>query len=457
MAVDVATRSIPAGIIAPTTKAVDAAAVLARMLVPEPMRPGWPESLHHVHSVIPPERLLSIDERFANAAARPVIIPETINCDRGKVYISETFLRACTSLGISVQPSRPYTGSDDTIVERTFGSMNTLFCQHLAGYAGRDTTRRGPDVAQEAIWTVAQLQELFDEWVVACWQSRPHEGLSHTWGEGRELSPNEMYTACVGISGYVPLPLTRGRLRRAPARRVRDRQRLRADHQQPDLRLQGPQPLPTAGLGPSGREQEEMGGPLRSLRHHRHLAAGPPRSQVDHRPVGLPLPGRAAVRPRPVGARPAHDHRTVGPRPAEADIARNVADLLNRARDQDLNPEEAKAVAVDANRPVRPPTEAPDDPATTPEPDEGGYEQVESAQSSEQGLRARARPQLPQGRPATAAAAAWAAARWCCIPDSTSCASARVSPALAVVRSSRATTATCSVAGGVPSWASMTI
>jgi len=173
MAVDVATRSIPAGIIAPTTKAVDAAAVLARMLVPEPMRPGWPESLHHAHSVIPHERLLSIDERFANAAARPVIIPETLNCDRGKVYISETFLRACTSLGISVQPSRPYTGSDDTIVERTFGSMNTLFCQHLAGYAGRDTTRRGPDVAREAIWTVAQLQELFDEWVVACFSDRP--------------------------------------------------------------------------------------------------------------------------------------------------------------------------------------------------------------------------------------------------------------------------------------------
>ena len=37
MAVDVATRSILAGIIAPTTKAVDAAAVLARML------PGWSE------------------------------------------------------------------------------------------------------------------------------------------------------------------------------------------------------------------------------------------------------------------------------------------------------------------------------------------------------------------------------------------------------------------------------
>jgi hypothetical protein len=94
IAVDAATRTILAGIIAPTTKAVDAAAVLARMLVPESMRPGWSESLHHAHSVIPHERLLSIDERFANAAAKPVIIPETVNCDRGRVYLSETFLRA---------------------------------------------------------------------------------------------------------------------------------------------------------------------------------------------------------------------------------------------------------------------------------------------------------------------------------------------------------------------------
>jgi hypothetical protein len=166
-AIDVATRSILAGIIAPTTKAVDAAAVLARMLVPEPMRPGWSESLHHAASVIPHERLLSTDERFANAAAKPVIIPETINCDRGKVYLSETFLRACMSLGISVQPARPYTGSDKAMVERTFESVNTLFCQHVAGYTGRDTTRRGPDVADEAVWTVGQLQELFDEWIVA--------------------------------------------------------------------------------------------------------------------------------------------------------------------------------------------------------------------------------------------------------------------------------------------------
>jgi hypothetical protein len=29
---------------------------------------------------------------------------------------------------------------------------------------------------------------------------QPHEGLSHTWGEVRDLSPNEMYAICVGSS-----------------------------------------------------------------------------------------------------------------------------------------------------------------------------------------------------------------------------------------------------------------
>jgi hypothetical protein len=36
----------------------------------------------------------------------------------------------------------------------------------------RPVSRRGPDVAKDAIWTVAQLQELFDEWVIAGFTDR---------------------------------------------------------------------------------------------------------------------------------------------------------------------------------------------------------------------------------------------------------------------------------------------
>jgi putative transposase len=60
-----------------------------------------------------------------------------------------------------------------------------------------------------------------------------------------------------------------------------------------------------------------------------------------------------------------------GPRPAEADIARNVADLLKRASGQSLSVDEAKVVAVDANRPAHPKAGAAEDPAAELEPDEG--------------------------------------------------------------------------------------
>ncbi|OLZ42820.1 hypothetical protein BS329_41470 [Amycolatopsis coloradensis] len=52
------------------------------------------------------------------------------------------------------------TATDKAIVERTFESINTLFCQHVAGYTGRDTTRRGRDVAERAVWSLAHSHEL---------------------------------------------------------------------------------------------------------------------------------------------------------------------------------------------------------------------------------------------------------------------------------------------------------
>ena len=57
-----------------------------------------------------------------------------------------------------------------------------------------------------------------------------------------------------------------------------------------------------------------------------------------------------------------------GPRPAEADVARNIADLLKRASGQNLSADEAKVIAVDANRPAHPKPETSE--ASVPEPEE---------------------------------------------------------------------------------------
>ncbi|WP_345494905.1 hypothetical protein [Nocardia callitridis] len=186
-AVDVATRTIGAGLLRPVgTKAVDASLLLARMLVPEPMRPGWADSLRMSVSRLPHRSLADIDARMADAAAKPVIVPEASGCDRGKVFLSETFVRSCERLGISVLPSYPRTPTDNSIVEATFSAMNTLFCQYVSGHVGRDVTRRSQDAEAEAVWSLAQLQELFDEWVLH-WQRRPHEGL---------LSPDAARAVC---------------------------------------------------------------------------------------------------------------------------------------------------------------------------------------------------------------------------------------------------------------------
>lgn len=172
-AIDVATRTLCAAVLRPVgTKAVDASLLLARMLVPEPMRPGWAETLRMSASRLPHRRLADIDARLEDAAAKPVIVPETIVCDRGRVFLSETFLGACQSLGISVQPAHPRTPTDKGVIEATFAAINTLFCQHVAGYTGREVTRRGAAVEAEACWSLAQLQELLDEWVVAGFTDR---------------------------------------------------------------------------------------------------------------------------------------------------------------------------------------------------------------------------------------------------------------------------------------------
>ncbi|MEV0217729.1 helix-turn-helix domain-containing protein [Micromonospora sp. ALFpr18c] len=209
LAIDIATRTICAGVLRPVgAKAVDAALLLARVMVPEPMRPGWDAALAMSATRIPHQRLVAMDARMALAAAKPVIVPDTVVIDHGKVFLSEVFLRAADTLGISVQPAHQQTATDKAIVERTFESINTLFCQHVSGYTGRDVTRRGRDVAERAVWSLPDLQELFDEWVIAGWQTRPHDGLRHPFNPAQAASPNDAYAALVAAAGYVPVALT---------------------------------------------------------------------------------------------------------------------------------------------------------------------------------------------------------------------------------------------------------
>ncbi|MFF4673835.1 transposase [Streptomyces sp. NPDC001279] len=209
IALDVATRSICAAVVRPVgTTSVDAAMLLAQMVVPTAMRPGWDAALSMQRSVIPYERLIALDARLEQAAARPVIMPETVVVDQGRVYVSASFISACESLGVSVQPVPLANGPAKGNVERTFRAIADGFSQYLPGHTGSDVSQRGAAAEQDACWSLTQLQELLDEWVICGWQERRHEALRHPMMPQVAVSPNEMWAALVALTGHVPVPLS---------------------------------------------------------------------------------------------------------------------------------------------------------------------------------------------------------------------------------------------------------
>lgn len=205
--VDVATRSITAAVLRPTTKSVDAALLLARSVTPAPMRPGWPEALRMEHSALPYERLLSVDERLRHAAAVPLMIPEAIVVDGGKAFLSKNFHAACNAFGTEVIHAPPRTPTHKPHIERTLGSAASLFAQFVTGYTGRSAEHRGRKVEDQPLWSLHQLQELLEEWISSGWQARAHDGLRDPLAPGRTFSPNEKYAALVETAGYLPLAL----------------------------------------------------------------------------------------------------------------------------------------------------------------------------------------------------------------------------------------------------------
>jgi hypothetical protein len=89
-----------------------------------------------------------------------------------------------------------------------FSSLATLFCQFAVGYLGRSPDRRGRHVNDQPLWSLMQMQDLLDEWLISVWQNRAHEGLRNPLHPQRVLSPNQKYAALIETAGYVPVPLS---------------------------------------------------------------------------------------------------------------------------------------------------------------------------------------------------------------------------------------------------------
>src|SRR5260370_1382679 len=92
-------------------------------------------------------------------------------------------------------------------IERMLGSVATMFAQYVSGYTGRSPEYRGRCTEERAVWSLPELQDLLDQWLVI-WQARPHDGLRDPLHPGRAFSPNEKYAALTETAGYVPLALS---------------------------------------------------------------------------------------------------------------------------------------------------------------------------------------------------------------------------------------------------------
>ncbi|RIR87692.1 Mu transposase C-terminal domain-containing protein [Mycobacteroides abscessus] len=210
VALDIATRTPCAAILRPVaTKAVDAALLLARALTPLHTQPGWTGAVAFSRSILPAGMIADDDAIHGALASKPVIVPESVTVDRGKVYIGSTFLNACERLQINVTKAAPRTPTDKPHIERVFAAINSGFTQYLAGYTGPNVVRRGKSTDSEAFWTMAEVQNLLDLWIATYWQNKPHPGLRHPAMPKKDLTPNEAYAALAAVAPTPQIALTR--------------------------------------------------------------------------------------------------------------------------------------------------------------------------------------------------------------------------------------------------------
>lgn len=209
IAMDLYDRCITGARLTPmSTKAVDAAGVLFEAVrpLPDTVRNGitYPQIYHGL-----PRGIIVDADKLADADGVPLlpsVAAETIVVDNGKIYLSEQLLSACQRLGISVQPARPYQGSDKAALERFFRTLREGLLAGLPGYKGPDIHSRGLDVEQQAFFFLDELEALIRQWIAEVYHRRAHDGLCIPEVPGLKLSPLDMYGHGVNRAGYLQLP-----------------------------------------------------------------------------------------------------------------------------------------------------------------------------------------------------------------------------------------------------------
>ncbi|WIB77952.1 DDE-type integrase/transposase/recombinase [Curtobacterium sp. MCPF17_002] len=190
-------------------KAVDHVALLAQALTPPQNRPDNSEFRSMVQRMNADVPLLTADERRDWERSRPFVHPRCIVMDNGKDFISEAFRAAAEMHSIDIRYSAPHTPTSKPLVERNFGSIDSLLIQYLNGYVGRSPEFRGYQVEKEELMDIYALHELLDDWFLKFWNHRPHAGLRDLLDPSIVLTPFQMFTAASRVTSNLETTLTR--------------------------------------------------------------------------------------------------------------------------------------------------------------------------------------------------------------------------------------------------------
>lgn len=208
LAIDISTRTLCSAVLVPgSTKSIDASIVVVKGITPLVHQPGWGESVRLSRSSLPAGVIAPDEEIREASAARPVIVPESLTIDRGKVYTSSVFMEVARRLGISVTKAAPYSPAIKGHVESVFRAINQGFTQYLAGYTGYGVHMRGRKTDEQAALPIQAVQDALDYWIVAYYQQTPHSGLRHPAAPGRDITPNEAYAAQASLAPPVHVTL----------------------------------------------------------------------------------------------------------------------------------------------------------------------------------------------------------------------------------------------------------
>ncbi|PZF66954.1 hypothetical protein DEJ33_06700 [Curtobacterium sp. MCPF17_047] len=189
-------------------KAVDHVALLAQALTPPQNRPNNAVFRAMVQRMNPTVTLMSAEERREYEQSRPFVHPRCIVMDNGKDFTSEAFRAAAEMHGVDIRYSAPHTPTSKPLVERNFGSIDSLLLQYRYGYVGRSPEFRGLKVEREELMDIYALHELLDDWFLKVWNHRPHGGLRDLMHPENKLTPYQMFAAASRLTSNLETTFT---------------------------------------------------------------------------------------------------------------------------------------------------------------------------------------------------------------------------------------------------------